>query len=103
MTDKPDPHFTEAEAWLRDRNISSRRTSKYQLKIGRRVSFYPNKGTIFVDGEEGARPNTGLGALEEVLREHGYIRRDTNAHTTKLPSPTQPTLSVELIDAPDPD
>ena len=72
MTDKPDPHFTEAEAWLRDRNISSRRTSKYQLKIGRRVSFYPNKGTIFVDGEEGARPNTGLGALEEVLREHGY-------------------------------
>ena len=103
MTDKPDPHFTEAEAWLRDRNISSRRTSKYQLKIGRRVSFYPNKGTIFVDGEEGARPNTGLGALEEVLREHDYIQRGANAHTTKLPSPTQPTLSVELLDAPDPD
>ena len=103
MTHKPDPHFTKAEAWLRDRNISSRRTSRYQLKIGRRVSFYPNKGTILVDREEGARPNTGLGALEEVLREHGYIRRDANAPTTKPPGPTQSTLSVELLDAPDPD
>ena len=102
MTYKPDPHFTEAEAWLRDRNISSRRTSRYQLKIGRRVSFYPNKGTIFVDGEDEARERTGLAALEAVLREQGYLGGPT-ALATPPPraGPTEPTLSV--IDPPEPD
>jgi hypothetical protein len=50
---------------------------------------------------------TGLGALEKVLREHGYIRRDTNAHTTKPPSPTQPlsarTTTVNPMTTPNPD
>lgn len=64
MTDKPDPHFTEAEAWLRDRNISSRRTSKYQLKIGRRVSFYPNKGTILSTAKREPDPIRGLAHLK---------------------------------------
>jgi hypothetical protein len=101
MTHKSDPTFAEAEAWLRARRISSRRTSRYQLKIGRTISYYPHKGTIFVDGEDEARPHTGLAALEAVLRDQGYLGGPT-APATPPPraGPTEPTLSV--IDPPEP-
>jgi hypothetical protein len=46
-----------------------------QIKIGRRVSYYPGRGSIFVDGESKCREETGLAALRAVLREQGEIRR----------------------------
>lgn len=95
MTHKPDPTFAAAEAWLRTRRISSRRTSRYQLKIGPTISYYPNKGTIFVDREDTARPDTGLRALEVVLREQGYLGGPIDPTSPpRRADPSQPTLSV---------
>jgi hypothetical protein len=104
MTHKPDPTFAATEAWLSARRISSRRTSRYQLKIGPTISYYPNKGTVFVDGEDEARPHTGLPALEVVLREQGYLGGPTAPTTPpRHAGPTQPTLSVTINPpAPDP-
>ena len=93
MTHKPDPTFAAAEAWLRTRRISSRRTSRYQLKIGPTISYYPNKGTIFVDREDTARPDTGLRALEVVLREQGYLSRPPSSPQSVSPIST---LSVNV-------
>ena len=72
MTLPSDPVMAAAQAWLRERNLTFRQMTRYQLKIGPRVSYYPAKGTIFVDGEDGARQRTGLLGLEEVLVELGY-------------------------------
>jgi hypothetical protein len=44
--------MAQAQAWLCDRDIPYRALTRYQLKIGRQVSYYPTKGTTFVDGEE---------------------------------------------------
>lgn len=75
MTPHPDP-VVEAKAWLDQRNLPYTIKTKYQIKIGREVSFFPAKGTIFIDGEERARERTGLRALEEVLIKLGYIQPD---------------------------
>ena len=74
MTLPTDPAMAEAQAWLRDRDLSYRQLTRYQIKIGRRVSYYPSKGTTFVDGEDGARQRTGFLGLEEVLQELGYTQ-----------------------------
>jgi hypothetical protein len=68
--------MAEAKAWLILREISFREATRYQLKIGRKISYYPSKETTFVDGEEGARTQTGLRGLEAVLRELGYLHSD---------------------------
>jgi hypothetical protein len=73
MTQSTDPAMAQAQAWLCDRDVPCRPLTRYQLKIGKRVSYYPGKGTTFVDGEEGARARTGLRGLEEVLIELGYL------------------------------
>ena len=86
-----DPKFTEAEAWLHARNVLFRRTSPYQLKIGRRVSYYPSKGRIFIDGEGKSRDQTGLAALEAVLREEGLLRGPAR-HPVPLIIPALPDL-----------
>lgn len=62
-----------ALAHLRALGLSPIKKTRYQLKLGR-VSYYPGKDTIFVDGEDGARPETGLEALERVLRDVGVLR-----------------------------
>jgi hypothetical protein len=69
-------NMAEAKAWLILREISFREATRYQLKIGRKISYYPSKETTFVDGEDGARDLTGLRGLEAVLREFGYLRPD---------------------------
>ncbi len=74
MTLPTDPAMAQTKAWLCDRNLTYRQMTRYQLKVGPRVSYYPAKGTIFVDGDDGARQRTGLLALEEVLVELGYLR-----------------------------
>jgi hypothetical protein len=76
-----DPQFAEVEALLRKLNVPFRRTSIYQLKIGRRVSYYPGRGSISVDGESKGRAETGVAALRAVLRELGEIRRPINRDT----------------------
>lgn len=72
MTEHPNP-MKEAMIWLNERNLTYAKKTPYQLKIGKRVSYYPTKGTTFVDGEEGARPRVGLRGLEEILIELRYL------------------------------
>lgn len=43
--------------------------SPYQLKVSADLSFYPNKGTIFRDGDQQALPQRGIASLLEVLGE----------------------------------
>ena len=88
MTHKPDPTFAAAVAWLRTHHLPYRQVTRYQLKIGRSVSFYPHRGTIFVDGEDEAREQTGLAALETALREQGYLGGPTAPPATpRRPNP----------------
>ncbi len=86
MTRNLHADMAEAKAWLILREVSFREATRYQLKIGRKISYYPSKETTFVDGEEGARTLTGLRGLEAVLRELGYLRPD-NFGTPTLSEP----------------
>lgn len=52
---------------LRAERIRHQQTSEYQIKVGP-YNFYPGKGTIFVDGEEGVRPERGLDSFVALLR-----------------------------------
>ena len=76
----------EAEAWLRRHGISHQRKSPHHLKIGD-INFYPGKGTITIDNHgHGARqPGSGIGALEQLLRQRGLLHQqargaDAGAH-----------------------
>ena len=80
-------NMAEAKAWLIHREISFRQVTRYQLKIGRKISYYPSRETTFVDGEEAARELTGLRGLEAVLREFGYL------HAYDLANPTVEPLT----------
>ncbi len=93
----------ETEAWLRKRNLPFKRPTTRQFKIGRNVSYYPGTGTIFVDGEQQGRDETGLAALEVALRAEGLLgtpsRRPPHPGLptqTYLNSPTpHPTLKTQ--------
>ena len=63
-----------AIAWLRKRNLSFERKTTYQLKIEWHVSYYPGKGTIFIDGDVAACDERGLRGLEQVLIELGDLK-----------------------------
>ncbi|MCK1389013.1 hypothetical protein [Bradyrhizobium sp. 21] len=52
---------------LRAEGIRHQQTSEYQIKVGH-YNFYPGKGTIFVDGEEGIRTERGLDSFVALLR-----------------------------------
>ncbi|MCD9892098.1 hypothetical protein [Bradyrhizobium japonicum] len=51
---------------LRAERIRHQQTSEYQIKVGP-YNFYPGKGTIFVDGEEGVRTERGLDSFVSLL------------------------------------
>jgi hypothetical protein len=66
----------------------------------RDLNYWPSSGKVFIDGARACLPDRGLHALEAALRDRGY-RRDPNALNTppttrRGPSPTMPTLSIEL-------
>jgi hypothetical protein len=96
MIDNPDATFAEAEVWLRTRNIPFRRVTRYQLKIGTRISYYPGKQTVFIDREERARPQTGLAGLAAVLIEFGIMARPV----PQLVRETQPELDPVYLTVP---
>lgn len=54
---------------LTQQGVDARRPAKsdYQLKLDEVTNFYPSKGTLFVDGDPCAWPETGQAALEKWL------------------------------------
>ena len=64
-----DPAMTDAIRALMMAGIDVRRPDKtpYQLKVSETISYYPVKGTIFIDGTDGALPQRGLQALLTLL------------------------------------
>jgi hypothetical protein len=65
-TDEDDDTWREAVALLRRLKVRFWRPNKFQLKIGD-ASYYPGKGTIYVDLNPKALPERGLKALEKYL------------------------------------
>jgi hypothetical protein len=66
--------MAEALAWLRTRGLRVKQPTPFQIKVAD-VSYYPERGTIFVDGEKRRRPETGLAALEKLLINRRLIRK----------------------------
>jgi hypothetical protein len=59
--------FEAANDLLQRLRVSYRRVSRDQLKIGA-INYYPNTGTITVDGESGARGVRGPQGLEFCIQ-----------------------------------
>ncbi len=59
----------EAISFLEQAGIAAKRPSPYQLKLDEQTSYYPTKGTLFVDGEAGSRPARGMAALISWIEE----------------------------------
>lgn len=68
----------EALQWLEAKGIEYEPLTEHQIKIDA-INFYPGKGTIYIDGEEGACKERGLQGLEVVLCQYGYLQRSDNA------------------------
>lgn len=74
MTNSPanqTPAMHQASAALVRAGVNFQQPSPYQIKVGQ-FSFYPTKGTIFRDGETGARNERGLSAFLRILRDTGH-------------------------------
>ena len=69
MTHTNDPAMDEALAWLRATGVPHRQMTAYQIKIGRRISYYPRSGAINLDTRTGskAHPQRGRRALERLI------------------------------------
>lgn len=74
------PKMVEAITRLKQERIDVRRPANidHQLKVTERISFYPGKGTIFVDGTSGAHERRGLEALLALVNAEkvSYIQLD---------------------------
>jgi hypothetical protein len=73
MAKSDDDAMAEAKARLERRGVPYKCPSSHQIKIGD-VNFYPSTGTIFIDGERAKRRETGLSALERLLKKRALIR-----------------------------
>ena len=64
-----DPAMTDAIRALLIAGIDVRRPDKtsYQLKVSETISYYPAKGTIYIDGTAAALPQRGLEAILTLL------------------------------------
>lgn len=71
--------FHNANDLLEEMGLRYKRTSMHQLKIGR-INYFPNTGSIVIDGESKARSKRGKGALKALLLEE---RRKLNLFVAK--------------------
>jgi len=60
-------HMNLALERLRTERILHKQTSEFQIKVGS-YSFYPGKGTIYMDLDREARPERGLDTFIALLR-----------------------------------
>ncbi|GGJ36153.1 hypothetical protein CDQ92_10700 [Sphingopyxis bauzanensis] len=69
------PAMREAIDLLIEKGIDVRRpaNSDHQLKLDGQTSYFPTKGTLYIDGEQQARPERGLQALEKWIAQHAAL------------------------------
>jgi hypothetical protein len=72
--DRERTSMDKAKLWFERQGLRVEVMTDYHLKY-EEVNFYPDKGTIFCDGEKRRRLEKGLAGLECVLRERGHLRR----------------------------
>ncbi len=91
-TPQPDdcPAMQAALRWLTQAGLRFTRPTRYQLKIGS-LSFYPDKGTLYRDGDRQAFPDRGLLALQALLGN----RQPRPAHRSDRTRPIQPGPSSQ--------
>ena len=65
----------EAMEMLDEIGVLYRVVSDHQIKLGRCISYDPSKGSIFIDGERGARAEKGLAALRDLVQGLGLASR----------------------------
>ena len=63
------PAMRAALHWLTQAGVVFTRPTRYQLKIDP-LSFYPDKGTLYRDGNRQTLPERGLPALQALLGNH---------------------------------
>jgi len=64
----------EAEEYLRRIGVRYTRCQENQLKFDQGISYWPRKGTIYIDGAEKADNERGPEHLLEVLRKHRLVK-----------------------------
>ena len=97
MKREPGLSMEYAEAYLKRRGIKYSRRSRYHLKIAE-INFYPHTGMIFVDREHCGRSDTGVHALNKILREHGHIREPDPPAPPECETESTPVTSANKID-----
>lgn len=65
--DNDSPAMCEAIDWLERNKWSFYRPTNVQLKINDDVSYYPDRGTIMIDGYGSRCSDSGLPALQALL------------------------------------
>src|SRR5215218_8723195 len=68
------PAMRAALRWLTQAGLRFTRPTRYKLKIGA-LSFYPDKGTLYRDGDRQALPERGLPALQCLLDQPRPVHR----------------------------
>ena len=90
-----------AVSWLFDVKAPFVRTSPTQLKVGR-INFYPDKGTIYFEGDRAPLPQRGLHPFQELLRTReglgaGGIIRDPKPRPAKTAPLQVPRRTLQAI------
>lgn len=69
------PKFAEALDKLMRGGADPRRppNNHHQIKVSSNISFYPDKGTIYRDGDKKPLPERGVEALLELLGKAGLL------------------------------
>jgi hypothetical protein len=80
--DDDTPAMRGFAAWAKGWGLSYIRPTKFQVKIGN-VNYYPDKGTVHVDGESRASERF-LDGLEKILRREKLL---THYQPKILPHP----------------
>jgi hypothetical protein len=65
--DNDSPAMCETISWLEQTRWSFYRPTNVQLKIDDDVSYYPDRGTIMIDGYSSRCSESGLAALQDLL------------------------------------
>lgn len=67
MNQDQEDKMHEARAYLDDERVRYTQPSEHHLKVGP-YNFWPNSGTIYLDGAKSKEPERGLQRFVEIIR-----------------------------------